>query len=66
MVMAARKSVVLSLAAVAQKFRTPASARRPLRASLITLVSIKDITGNCVIVLALEIGVHPNFRHCSQ
>jgi hypothetical protein len=37
-----------------------------LRASLITLVSIKNITGHCLIVLVLEIGIQPNIRHGSQ
>ena len=66
MVMAAINSGVLSRATVDQKSCTPASARRPLRASLITLVSIKNISSSRLIVLALEIGVHPNIRHGSQ
>jgi len=66
MLTAARKSGVLSRAAVAQKSYTPASARRPLRASLITLVSIKNTTGPCLIVRALEIGVHTYIRHGRQ
>jgi len=45
---------------------TPALARRPLRASLITLVSIKNITGPCLILQALEIGVHTDIRHGRQ
>ena len=66
MVMAARNSGVLSRAAAAQKSCTPASARRPLRASLITFVSIKNISSRTLIVKAQEIGVHTDFRHGSQ
>jgi hypothetical protein len=66
MVIAARKSGVSSRAAAAQKSCTPASARRPLRASLITLVSINKISGRHGIVLALEISVHTHIRHARQ
>lgn len=45
---------------------TPASSQRPLCASLIKLVSIKNISSLCLIVQALEVGVHTDIRHGSQ
>jgi len=52
--------------AATQKLCTPGSAQRPLRASLITLVSIKNISGRRWLVLALEISVHTDIRHGRQ
>jgi hypothetical protein len=66
MVTAARKSGMSSRAAAAQKLCTPASARRPLHASLITLVSIKYISGRRWLVLVLQIRVHVYIRHGRQ
>lgn len=37
-----------------------------LRASLITLVSTKNISGPGDVVLSLEVGIEPHIRHRSQ
>jgi hypothetical protein len=65
-VIAARTSGVSSRAAATQKLCSPGWSRRPLRASLITLVSINNISSCRLRVLALDIGIQTDIRHGRQ
>ena len=61
-----QKEAVSSRAVAAQEACTPTSARWPLRASLITLVSLNTISGRRWLLLALGISVHAHIRHGRQ
>jgi hypothetical protein len=45
---------------------TPRSTRRPLRASLITLVSTQNICRCSDVVLSFEVGIQPHIGHGTQ